>query len=277
VSVVIPSALSIAASDPTGGAGIVADLEVFTALGVHGLLAVTALTAQNSHTFTHLFSVEDKCLEQQLESITVDFKPRAVKIGLLSSFTQAEIIVKFISRLLPSPFVLWDPILKASVGASLVETKIMKEIISRLIPAVDMITPNLEEAAFLAGIILSGGGEERQDLPLRASAAIARFFDGHLLIKGGHGQGDMVENRLYLKGEEKQCLVSRRIPGSNVRGSGCRLAAAICALKARGYSRKEAVEKGCKYMEERFMHQFRPSEGLSYFSPLEILTSREIL
>ena len=221
----IPVALSIAGSDPSGGAGIQADLKTFHQHGVYGCAVVTLLTVQNTRGVTRMDVLDAALVGAQLAAVLDDIPPGAVKTGALGSAAVVEAIA---TRLATSsvPLVV-DPVLAATHGGALLDADGCRALVARLLPRAALVTPNLAEAAALSGRAVVSEADARE-----AARAIADLGARAVLVKGGHLEGDAVDT-FYVDGHFER-LVAPRVATRHTHGVGCALSAAITALLARG-------------------------------------------
>jgi hydroxymethylpyrimidine/phosphomethylpyrimidine kinase len=242
-------ALSIAGSDPTGGAGIQADLQVFRALGVHGAGVITALTVQDTSKVHQVLPAFPNVVLEQIRTLLADFIPDAVKIGMLASDDVAR-MVEFGLRELGSvptdrPPVVIDPVLAASDGTPLLEARALAAL-QDLISQATLVTPNLSEAATLTGCDVSS--EEGSEAA--ATTLVASIGAGAALLKGGHRDGPPRDLLAQRKGGSVSLdwLEADRIDVGPVHGTGCALASAIAAELAKGCELRDAVERGREFV-----------------------------
>lgn len=232
-----PVALTIAGSDPSGGAGIQADLKTFTALGVYGASVITALTAQNTVGVTGVYKIPASFIAEQFDAVTSDLRVSAVKTGMLADVETVTLIAQLLANRKPAHLVV-DPVMVATSGDRLIDADAVAAVRTALLPLADVITPNLPEAAALLETGLAGTDEEmlsqaRQLLALGCKA---------VLLKGGHGSGPEAVDILVTP--SRAIRLSRpRIVTRNTHGTGCTLAAAIAAGLAQRHSLETAVEK----------------------------------
>ncbi|MDQ2732051.1 MAG: bifunctional hydroxymethylpyrimidine kinase/phosphomethylpyrimidine kinase, partial [Armatimonadota bacterium] len=227
------SVLTIAASDPSGGAGIQADLRVFASQGVAGLSALTAITVQNTHWVSAVIPVTPDVLAAQLDAILSDCKPGAVKIGLLPGADSVRVVADVLRRYRP-PHVVLDPVLSSSGGVPFLADAGIEALLTELLPLCDLVTPNLHEAVRLVGPF----GEERAD----RQAAATRFFSlgaKAVLLKGGHLNGPP-EDLLVVPERRLLCFSGPHIDTLHTHGTGCFLSSAIAARLALGDSLPQA-------------------------------------
>jgi hydroxymethylpyrimidine/phosphomethylpyrimidine kinase len=230
-----PIALSIAGSDPSGGAGIQADLKTFSALGVYGAAAIASLTAQNTKGVTGVHQVPAEFISAQIDAVLGDLAVGAVKIGMMGSQPAIEAIAKSLLRWSAKNVVL-DPVMIATSGDRLLEPGAVEALRTTLIPLALIVTPNLPEAAAL----LNESVATAEDAIIEQGRRILAFGSHTVLIKGGHGEGpDSVD---YLVSENNVMrLASKRIATNNTHGTGCSLSSAIAAGLAKGEELETAV------------------------------------
>lgn len=229
-----PTALSIAGSDPSGGAGIQADLKSFAALGVYGMAALTALTAQNTRGVRAIELLPPGFVAAQIAAVLDDIPPGAIKIGMIASAPIARAVADALAGF-GGPVVL-DPVMVAKGGAPLLPEEAVGVLRALLLPRADLLTPNLPEAAALLGCApaTNRAAMETQAEGLRALGARA------VLLKGGHLDGADAPD-LLLGPEGAQWFDAPRIATANTHGTGCSLSAAIAAGLARGLPLPRAV------------------------------------
>lgn len=239
----IPNVLSIAGSDPSGGAGIQADLKTFGALRCYGMAAITALTAQNTCGVSGVHVPPAAFVAAQIDAIFSDVRVDAVKIGMLAS---GEIVEAVASRLRAhhARNIVLDPVLVATSGDSLGAPDVVDAMKRHLIPIADVITPNVPEAVRLAGT-----DEEPADAA--GLEALARTLHGlrarAALVKGGHLSGALAPDVLF-DGARVSTFTAPRIDTRNTHGTGCTLSSAIAAWLARGYDLRASVEAAKVYL-----------------------------
>lgn len=253
-----PVALTIAGSDSGGGAGIQADLKTFSALGCYGTSVITALTAQNTLGVTGIHSIPPDFVKEQLRAVLIDIRPQAIKIGMVHTPELATAIAEVLQDSKDIPIVL-DPVMVATSGARLIEEQTTNRIIAELFPLATIITPNLDEAALLANLPISGVEDMYE-----AGKAILREGAKGLLLKGGHLPGEQITSLLYLNGGDPKVLVSKKVATDNTHGSGCTLSSAIAAFIARGESIETAVELAGEYVHNAISHGADVATGKGY-------------
>ena len=234
------TALTIAGSDCSGGAGIQADLKTMTANGVYGMSAITALTAQNTTGVSGIMEVTPEFLGMQLDSIFTDIVPDAVKIGMVASAGLIGMIAQKLTEYHAQNIVL-DPVMVATSGARLINADAVEALTEQLMPLACLVTPNISEAEVLTGSAI----RTPQDME-QAAAQIAERYGCAVLLKGGHSLSD-ANDYLYDK-SQGEWLRGRRIDNPNTHGTGCTLSSAIAANLAKGYPLSDAVLRAKQYL-----------------------------
>ena len=234
------TALTIAGSDCSGGAGIQADLKTMTMNGVFAMSAITALTAQNTTGVTGIFETTPAFLAQQLDMIFGDIRPDAVKIGMVSSSGLIETIAERLARYGAKNIVV-DPVMVSTSGSALLETEAVSTLKAKLLPLALVITPNVPEAEVLSGLTI---GSER-DMET-AAKALYESYGCAALVKGGHSVSDA--NDLLYGPEGPVWFRGRRIDNPNTHGTGCTLSSAIAANLAKGFSLTDSVRRAKEYI-----------------------------
>lgn len=232
--------LSIAGSDASGGAGIQADIKTMTALGVYGMAAVTALTAQNTTGVYGIMEVTPEFLEKQLDCIFTDIYPDAVKIGMTASEGNIHVIAEKLKQYHARHIVL-DPVMVSTSGSRLVSGGAAARLKEELLTVAELVTPNIEESQLLSGITINGADDME-----RAAEAISRNYGCAVLCKGGHSVKD-ADDFLYQNGEGIW-FYGKRIQNSNTHGTGCTLSSAAASYLAQGYTLREAVLLAKEYI-----------------------------
>lgn len=217
-----PVALTIAGSDPSGGAGIQADLKSFSALGAYGTSVITALTAQNTRGVTGIHVVPAEFVRLQLQTLVDDVRIDAVKIGMLGTAELAETIREFLTDH-PLPRLVIDPVMVATSGDRLLDDDAL-DAVRRLLPLADLITPNLGETALLTGTEVATDVRGMREQAHRLREAGVR----RVLVKGGHLSDDAVDLLVDDDGDHE--LTATRVITENTHGTGCSLSSAIAAL-----------------------------------------------
>lgn len=234
------TALCIAGSDPSGGAGIQADIKTMTANRVYAMTAITALTAQNTSGVSGIMEVTPEFLAQQLDRIFEDIFPDAVKIGMVSSAALITTIADKLTEFKANNIVL-DPVMVATSGARLISEDAVQTLKERLIPLAKVITPNIPEAEVLADMSITSA----EDME-KAAEKIYASYGCAVLLKGGHQLNDA--NDLLIGKEVNKWFNGKRIHNPNTHGTGCTLSSAIASNLAKGYELDEAVERAKRYI-----------------------------
>lgn len=248
-------ALTIAGSDPGGGAGVQADLKTFTALGVYGYSAITAVIAQNSAAVSRVALVDPAMVAAQIEMLAAERPPDAIKTGALGSAAIVEAVADSLSRLgLAAPVV--DPVLISTSGTRLLDRAGERALLDRLFPLARIVTPNLAEAQALSGIEGSNAAASR-DMARALGAAGAQA----VLIKGGHLHSPSEAIDLLYDGRDFTVLRAARIAGGGAHGTGCALSAAIAAYLALGMGLAEAVRGAKQYVADALRASFKLGAG----------------
>jgi hydroxymethylpyrimidine/phosphomethylpyrimidine kinase len=220
----VPNVVSIAGVDPSGGAGVLADLKTFSALGAYGCGVIAALTAQNTHEVTGIHEVPPDFLALQLDTLFADVRVDAVKIGMLASSGLVRVVADRLRRHRPR-FVVLDPVMVAKSGDRLLRSEAVAALRSELVPLATVLTPNLPEAGDLLGRAV---GEDVGDM--RTAAHELRGLGAQtVLVKGGHGTREALVD-LFFDGSLAVELPAQRIATKNTHGTGCTLSSAIAAL-----------------------------------------------
>lgn len=234
------TALTIAGSDSSGGAGIQADIKTMTMNGVYAMSAITALTAQNTLGVTGIFEVPPQFLAQQIDAVFQDIRPDAVKIGMVSSSSLIRTIAGRL-RAHEAENLVVDPVMVATSGARLMEAEAISTLTRELLPMAALLTPNIPEAEVLSGQAI------RSQADMQAAAEkISRAYDCAVLCKGGHSLSD-ANDLLYIDGH-CQWFRGRRIDNPNTHGTGCTLSSAIAANLAKGFPLDQAVSRAKAYI-----------------------------
>jgi len=250
----VVSCLTIAGSDSGGGAGIQADLKTFAALGVHGLCAIAALTAQNTRGVDAVFVPPVAFLRAQIDACFDDFDVRAVKIGMLATAEVIDAVADALERHRP-PAIVLDPVMVATSGNRLLAGDALAALRRRLLPLATLVTPNIPEAEAMLDHSIATADDARE--------AVAQLLDlgvRAVLLKGGHlDEGEMVLDR-YRDAEQATTFVHPRI-ALQAHGTGCTLAAAIAANLCLGQALPEACRTASDYVANALHRGYRPGRG----------------
>lgn len=239
-----PIVVTVAGSDSSGGAGIQADLKTFAALRVYGASVVTALTAQNTRGVQAVHAVPASLIAAQIDSVFSDLEVGAVKVGMLPGIAAIEAVAEGLERHASAIPVVLDPVMVATSGDRLIADEAVAVLRQRLLPRAALITPNLPEAAALAGEPVAGSENEAvaQGRRLLARGAAA------ILIKGGHAEGAESVDHLMATDGTMRRFAAPRVDTANTHGTGCTLSAAVAAGLARGLDLCEAVAAAKRYV-----------------------------
>ncbi|HYL60536.1 MAG TPA: bifunctional hydroxymethylpyrimidine kinase/phosphomethylpyrimidine kinase [Candidatus Acidoferrales bacterium] len=248
-------ALTIAGSDPGGGAGLQADLKTFAALGVYGYSVITQVIAQNSSKVIDVEHVSTAMIDSQLEALAAECAPAAVKTGALANVDIVKTVARAIVRLkMPAPVV--DPVLVSSSGARLLGPKGERAIRRRLVPIARIVTPNIPEAEELTKMKLDS------DAAFRESARkFIKLGAQAVVIKGGHRPSASTATDLFYDGKDFIELKAPRIGAGDAHGTGCAFAAAIAAYLARGESLEDSVRGAMRFVTLALKASFKLGSG----------------
>lgn len=246
----IPIALTIAGSDSGGGAGIQADLKAFSANGVYGASAITAVTAQNTQMVSAIHPVPTEVVVAQIKAVIDDLDVKAIKIGMLFSAELVSAVASAVSAY--KGWLVLDPVMIAKSGDALLQKEAIDALKSELIPRVDLLTPNYPEAATLL------------DLPTDTDfnkINTSNYTDGllslgaeHVLLKSGHGTEQVCTDILLSKNAPNLSLSAKRIDTQNTHGTGCTYSSTIAAMLASGLNMQEAVKRAHQYLHQAITH-----------------------
>lgn len=250
-----PRALTIAGSDSGGGAGIQADLKTFSALGVFGMTAITAVTVQNTKGVSSFEELSPHIVAEQIRAVAGDIGVDAAKTGMLASVPIVEAVAEAIEETrLPNLVV--DPVFVSKHGHPLLADDAVDALRRLILPLATLVTPNLPEAAGLTGFDVHTTDDMR-----RAADAILGLGPNAVLVKGGHLEGDRATD-LFADGAIEEWIDAERIDTPHTHGTGCTLSAAITAHLARGGPLTDAVHAGKTFVTEAIRHAFALGEGI---------------
>lgn len=247
------TALTIAGSDSSGGAGIQADLKTMTAHGIYGMSAITALTAQNTTGVYGIMEVTPGFLANQLDCIFTDIYPDAVKIGMLFSGEIVEVVAKKL-RLYQAKHIVLDPVMVSTSGSRLIQEETAGVMQEALFPLAEVITPNIPEAEILSGMVIRNAEEME-----KAAGQLSKRFGCAVLLKGGHSVNSADD--LLCKDGAFIWIRGERIDNPNTHGTGCTLSSAIAANLAAGYRLEEAVRHAKAYLSKALSVQLNLGKG----------------
>lgn len=249
----LKTALTIAGSDSSGGAGIQADLKTMTALGVYGMSAITALTAQNTMGVIEIMEVTPEFLKAQLDSVFTDIYPNSIKIGMVSSSQLIKVISEALKEYEAYNIVV-DPVMVATSGSKLLKDNAIETLKTEFFPLADVLTPNIPEGQILADMKIKNS----KDM-IKAAKLIGDKYDCGVLLKGGHSVNDA--NDLFYKDGEYRWFKGRRIENPNTHGTGCTLSSAIAAGLAKGKGLKTSISNAKEYISGALESQLDLGKG----------------
>lgn len=235
--------LSIAGSDPSGGAGIQADIKAISALRGYAMSAITALTVQNTLGVTDVLPVPPHIIAAQIKACLDDIGADAIKTGMLHDAAAIETVATSLSSIAKTAPLVIDPVMVSKSGAALLQNEAVAALITHLIPLAAIITPNIPEAEALTGLTIKTADDMKAALP-----ALVKHGARAVLLKGGHLHGPMVVDMLWENGAVTQ-WASPRINTKHTHGTGCTLASALATLLAQGLSLKDACGAARAYVE----------------------------
>ena len=249
----IKTALTIAGSDCSGGAGVQADLKTMSALGVFGMSVIVSVVAENTARVISIEDISPKVIEDQIDAVFEDIPPDAVKVGMLSTPACMEAVAGKLRQYRPAHTVV-DPVMYAKNGSPLMQESSIDTLIQTVIPAATLLTPNIPEAEKIAGMKIVTP-EDMQE----AARAIYRMGAGAVLVKGGHYIGDARD--ILFDGTGFHTYVEKRIDTKNTHGTGCTLSSAIASYLALGEPLPEAVGKAKAYVTGAIEHALPLGKG----------------
>jgi hydroxymethylpyrimidine/phosphomethylpyrimidine kinase len=250
-----PRVLSVAGSDSGGGAGIQADLKTFSALGVYGMTAITAVTVQNTQGVSAVHPVPAAIVADQVRAVVSDIGVDAVKTGMLASAA----IVEAVARVLAEervPNLVVDPVFVSKHGDALLAEDAVGALVADIVPLATIVTPNLHEAAGLAGFDVA----TRDEMRAAAEAILARG-PRSVLVKGGHLEGAEAAD-LFMDGDGERWLGGRRYDTAHTHGTGCTLSSAIAAHLAKGEGLLDAVIAAKAFVTGAIAHALAIGHGI---------------
>ena len=257
------TALTVAGFDPSGGAGLQADLKTFSAFGVSGKSVATSITIQNTAGIEAVHDISPEVVEQQLRAILRDGKLGAVKTGMLGNELIVETVVRMLRRYRVKKTVV-DPVIYSSSGKSLLSESGIQAMKKKLLPVTFLLTPNLNETEILSGIKIRQPSDR-----IRAAKILIKMGAKNILIKGGHLKGEPQD--FFFDGKLSLCLNADRITGVDIHGTGCTLASAITAGLAKGKGIVAAVKEAKKFIGLAIMGAIKSGKGAPQVEPLASL------
>ena len=238
--------LSIAGFDPSGGAGVLADIKTFSAFGCFGTAAITSLTSQNTVAVYGAVHQSAETLRAQIEPVVSDFTIAAVKTGMLPTRETIEVTAEMIEQH-SLPNVVVDPVIRSTSGYDLIDETAMRFLIERLLPLAKVITPNMAEAERLTGFEVNDLDGMKRAAERIYELAQPKIRNQAVLVKGGHLPNEATD--VLFDGNEFQLFRAEKIATRNTHGTGCTLSSAIAALLANGFEILEAITKAKQYLE----------------------------
>ncbi|MGZ8662663.1 MAG: bifunctional hydroxymethylpyrimidine kinase/phosphomethylpyrimidine kinase [Actinomycetota bacterium] len=251
-----PRALSIAGSDSGGGAGIQADLKTFSALGVYGMTAITAVTVQNTLGVSGYEALSPHTVAEQIRAVVTDIGVDAAKTGMLASRGIVEAVADAVAET-GVPNLVVDPVFMSKHGHALLAEDAVGALRTRILPLATLVTPNLPEAGGLVGFAV-----ESTDDMKRAAEAILALGPGAVLVKGGHLEGSTRADDLFVDATRSEWISAERLETSHTHGTGCTLSAAIVGHLARGDELLDAVGAGKAFVTQAIRHALALGAGI---------------
>lgn len=247
------TALTIAGSDCSGGAGIQADIKTMTMNGVYAMSAITALTAQNTTGVSSILEATPDFLADQIDMIFTDIYPDAIKIGMVSNSELIKTIVEKLTYYKADKIVV-DPVMVATSGADLMESEALMTMKNSLLPIAILATPNIPEAEVLSGMKI-----ENEDDMVQAALYINQTYGCSVLVKGGHKINDA--NDLLCTNGKIKWFYGKRIDNPNTHGTGCTLSSAIASNLAKGFDLETSVQRAKDYISNALSAQLDLGQG----------------
>ena len=242
-----PVVLSVAGSDCSGGAGIQADIKAISAFGGYAAAVVTSVTVQNTLGVQAVHALPPEWVEEQMEAVMADLQPEAVKIGMLDSAGVVQAVSRCLAKYKPR-HVVYDPVMVSTSGKRLLSEEAVAEVRRLLLPQVSLLTPNLGEAAVLAGHPVRTLEEMKQ-----AGKELAEAYRISVLVKGGHLPGDEMCDVLRRADGGEYTYRASKIASSNLHGTGCTLSSAIATALGKGQPVEEAVRQAKQYVGQAIL------------------------
>lgn len=248
-----PTTLTIAGTDPTGGAGIQADLKTFQELKSYGMSVITSVIAQNTTGVQDIYHMPTSMIEAQLDSIIDDIPLRAFKTGMIANTNMMKTIKRKITSL-NAPYVM-DPVMVTTSGSTLIDDNARVFLRDELLPLTTIVTPNIPETEHL----LDRKVNNEEDMMQAAKDIVKHFGVKAALIKGGHTKGDATD--FLYDGKDVYSFSADRVDTTNIHGAGCTLSAAITVYLSQGFTLYEAVEQAKKYITLAIQYSFNLGQG----------------
>ncbi|API92807.1 hydroxymethylpyrimidine/phosphomethylpyrimidine kinase [Virgibacillus pantothenticus] len=249
----IPCALTIAGTDPSGGAGIQADLKTFQELAVYGMSVITSVVAQNTTGVQNVHHIPIEMIKEQMQSVFSDMPVHSLKTGMIANESMMRVIVEQLSK--TDAYYVMDPVMVATSGDPLIAEEARDFLKEQLLPLATVVTPNIPEAEFITGQKI----HDINDLKAAASEIVEKHGARAALVKGGHLEGDAVD---YLyDGNTIHTFHSKRFDTTSTHGTGCTYSAAITAYLSKGFPLYEAVNKAKQFVTAAIKHSFPLGAG----------------
>ncbi|RDW21229.1 bifunctional hydroxymethylpyrimidine kinase/phosphomethylpyrimidine kinase [Oceanobacillus chungangensis] len=249
----VKTALTIAGTDPSGGAGIQADLKTFQELQSYGMSIITSVVAQNTTGVQSIHHVPLEMIEHQLDAVISDIPIHAFKTGMIANIEMMRLIAEKTPKI-DAPYVM-DPVMVATSGDTLIEANARNFLREQLLPLTTLVTPNIPEAEFLIGEKI----ETIDDVKLAAALIVEKFDAGAALIKGGHLKGDAID--ILYDGNVMHRFSAKRIDTKNTHGTGCTYSAAIAAFLGQGLPLYNAVRQAKHFVTAAIANSFPLGSG----------------
>lgn len=250
----VRKALTIAGTDPTGGAGIQADLKTFQEREVYGMSVITSAVAQNTTGVQEVQNMPISFIDQQLKSVFTDIEPEAIKTGMIATIEMMELIAGYFKKYAHIPYCL-DPVMVATSGDTLMEEASQTVIKQLLVPLATVVTPNLPEAEVLVGKQVSS----LSDMERAADYIVRQLGAKTVVVKGGHLEGKAID--VFYDGEQFHHLTAERYDTKDTHGTGCTFSAVITAELAKGKPTLEAVKMGKKFTSAAIQYSLALGKG----------------
>ncbi|MBY7142156.1 bifunctional hydroxymethylpyrimidine kinase/phosphomethylpyrimidine kinase [Virgibacillus sp. NKC19-3] len=249
----VSTALTIAGTDPSGGAGIQADLKTFQELKSYGMSVITSVVAQNTTGVQNVHHLPIDMIKQQLDSVISDIPVHACKTGMIANRDMMEVIAGYVSEL-DASYVM-DPVMVATSGDSLIDQDSRLFLRENLLPLTTLVTPNIPEAEFITGNTI----ETTDDMKQAAETIVKNFGAGAALIKGGHMSGSAVD--FLYDGMDIKTFSADRMNTNNTHGTGCTYSAAITAFLGQGIALQDAISQAKRFITAAIKHSFSLGSG----------------
>lgn len=249
----IACALTIAGTDPSGGAGIQADLKTFQELKCYGMSIITSVVAQNTTGVQSVHHIPLQMIDDQIDAVFSDIPVGAFKTGMIATVDMMQLIAEKISNN-PAPYVM-DPVMVATSGDSLIAENARQFLRDHLLPLTALVTPNIPEAEFLTNVKI----QTLEDMQTAAELLVHHYHAGAALVKGGHLSGEAVD--FLYDGKEMHRFASERIATKNTHGTGCTYSAAITGYLSQGFSLMDAVKQAKYFVTQAIRHSFDIGHG----------------